>query len=233
MHQTPFEKLTGLDLVKKLHEFYGTWRFITAFTSALHLSLSWAKAIQSMPLHFTSGRCILTLFSHLRLVFQVVSFHRAFPPKPYIHLSCKYATNITVLIGKTYSIYFKINMTYSIVLYLFLQNWWYKSRHGSIRKSQFVGPMFVRKGSRVRELWPEPNASKLLATADQCLFSTVPQVRISVMTPAIHTDFFVVFLSLSRNRRNNISIRLRPVIPNSFLPIVPVILPPLCSLRYW
>jgi len=34
------EKLTGSQLVKKFHAFYGTQRFITAFTSAHHLSLS-------------------------------------------------------------------------------------------------------------------------------------------------------------------------------------------------
>jgi len=34
------EKLTGFELVKKFPTFYGTRRFITAFTSARHLSLS-------------------------------------------------------------------------------------------------------------------------------------------------------------------------------------------------
>jgi len=34
------EKLTGSKLVKKFPSFYGTRRFITAFTSARHLSLS-------------------------------------------------------------------------------------------------------------------------------------------------------------------------------------------------
>jgi hypothetical protein len=34
------EKLTGLQLVKKFLTFYGTRRFITALTSAHHLSLS-------------------------------------------------------------------------------------------------------------------------------------------------------------------------------------------------
>jgi hypothetical protein len=34
------EKLTGPQLVKKFPVFYGTQRFITAFTSALHLPLS-------------------------------------------------------------------------------------------------------------------------------------------------------------------------------------------------
>jgi len=42
------EKLTGSQLIKKFPVFYGT-RFITAVTSARHLSLSWAKSIQSMP----------------------------------------------------------------------------------------------------------------------------------------------------------------------------------------
>jgi hypothetical protein len=37
---TVLEKLTGLQLVKKLAAFYGSRRFITAFTSARHLSLS-------------------------------------------------------------------------------------------------------------------------------------------------------------------------------------------------
>jgi hypothetical protein len=41
------EKLTGFQLVKKLPTFYGTQRFITAFTSAHHLSLSSASSIQS------------------------------------------------------------------------------------------------------------------------------------------------------------------------------------------
>ena len=36
------EKLTGFQLVKKFPAFYGTQRFITEFTSARHLSLSWA-----------------------------------------------------------------------------------------------------------------------------------------------------------------------------------------------
>ena len=35
------QKLTGLQLVKKFPAFYGTWRFITTFTNACHLSLSW------------------------------------------------------------------------------------------------------------------------------------------------------------------------------------------------
>jgi hypothetical protein len=42
VHETEcfFEKLTVLQLVKIFHLFYGTRRFITAFTSARQLSLS-------------------------------------------------------------------------------------------------------------------------------------------------------------------------------------------------
>jgi hypothetical protein len=43
------EKLTGSQLVKKFPAFRGTRMFITAFTDARHLSLPWARSIQSMP----------------------------------------------------------------------------------------------------------------------------------------------------------------------------------------
>ena len=43
-----FGKLTGLQLINKFPAFYGTRRFITAFTSTHHLSLSWASSIQSI-----------------------------------------------------------------------------------------------------------------------------------------------------------------------------------------
>jgi len=40
MEQVLLGKLTGLQLVKKFPAFYGTPRFITAFTIARHMSLS-------------------------------------------------------------------------------------------------------------------------------------------------------------------------------------------------
>ena len=52
------EKLTGLQLVKKFSAFYGTRRFIAAFTSFRHLSLSWASPIQSTCPQPTSWRSI-------------------------------------------------------------------------------------------------------------------------------------------------------------------------------
>ena len=60
------EKLRGPQLVKKFPAFYGNRRFITAFTTARHQPMFWARSIQFMP-HPTSRRCILILSSHLCL----------------------------------------------------------------------------------------------------------------------------------------------------------------------
>ena len=49
------EKLTGLQLVKKFPAFHGTRRFITAFTSVRHLSLSWA---QPDPVHIPTSHLL-------------------------------------------------------------------------------------------------------------------------------------------------------------------------------
>ena len=60
----------GSQLVKKFAPLYGNRRFITAFTSARHLSLSRASSVQSIFPHPTSWRSILILSSHLRLGLQ-------------------------------------------------------------------------------------------------------------------------------------------------------------------
>jgi len=73
--------VTGLQLVKKFPAFYGTRRFITAFTSARHISISWASSIQSIPPHPTSWRSILILSSHLRLGLANGLFLSGFPTK--------------------------------------------------------------------------------------------------------------------------------------------------------
>ena len=79
------EKLTGSQLVK-FPAFYGTRRLITAITSPRHLSLSWARLIQSMPPHPTSWRSYCPPI--YAWIFQVVSYPQVSPPKPWIHLSC-------------------------------------------------------------------------------------------------------------------------------------------------
>jgi len=76
------EKLTGLLLVKKFPAFYGTRRFITALTSVRHLSLSWARPIQSVYPHPTSRRSILILYeqkySRYLLRFPSYNLHKFF-----------------------------------------------------------------------------------------------------------------------------------------------------------
>jgi hypothetical protein len=75
------EKLTGLQLVKKFPAFYGTRRFITAFTSFRHPSLSWATPIQSTCPQPTSWRSILILSNHLRLGLPSGLFPSGFPTR--------------------------------------------------------------------------------------------------------------------------------------------------------
>ena len=73
------EKLASLQLVKKFPAFYGTRRFLTALTSARHLSLSWASPIQSSYPNPTSWRSILILSSHLSLGLPSGLFPSGFP----------------------------------------------------------------------------------------------------------------------------------------------------------
>jgi hypothetical protein len=63
------EKLTGLQIVQKFPAFYGTRKFITAFTSARHLSLSWASSIQAIPPHLAS-------WTHLHLRVAVIRIQK-------------------------------------------------------------------------------------------------------------------------------------------------------------
>jgi len=80
--QSLFEKVTGFQRVKKFPAFYGTRGFIAAFTSASHMSLSWARSIQSKappPILFPedSSSYYRPIYAW---VFQVVSFHQVSPP---------------------------------------------------------------------------------------------------------------------------------------------------------
>jgi hypothetical protein len=81
MEQSPSWEAKSPELLKKFPAFHGTRRFITAFTKARHLSLSWARLIQSMSPHRTSRRSILILSSHLRLGLPSGLLPSGFPTK--------------------------------------------------------------------------------------------------------------------------------------------------------
>jgi len=73
------EKLLVPWLVKKFPTLYGIWRFITVFTTACHLCLSWAKWIQSkhshpIPLTFGTGVLHLIQINHQpdATIFQLI-----------------------------------------------------------------------------------------------------------------------------------------------------------------
>jgi len=95
------EKPTGSQLFKKFPTFYGTRRFITAFTSARHLTLSAARSIQSVTPTPQFLKIHLNIIFPLRLGHpSVSSFPQVSPPKPCIRLSPIRATwpnHLTVL----------------------------------------------------------------------------------------------------------------------------------------
>jgi hypothetical protein len=62
-------------------------RFITAFTSARQLSLSWANSTQSINPHPTSWRSILILSSHLRMGLPSGLFPLGFPHQYPVYVS--------------------------------------------------------------------------------------------------------------------------------------------------
>ena len=79
------EKLTGMQLVKIFPAFHGTRKFITALTSARHVSLSWANPNQSIYPHHTSCRSIIILFTHLLLGLPIGLLSSSFPHQDPIH----------------------------------------------------------------------------------------------------------------------------------------------------
>jgi len=80
MYQSSSGESKQLQLVLEFHEFYGTGMFITAFTRAHHLSLSWARSNQSMP-HHTSWRSVLILSSRILLGFPTSLLSSCLPTK--------------------------------------------------------------------------------------------------------------------------------------------------------
>jgi hypothetical protein len=81
------EKPPVAQLLKNFPAFYGTRKFITVFTWALHRSLSWARSIHSIPPHLISLKSALTLSTHLRFSLPSGPFPSSIPPISYKHSS--------------------------------------------------------------------------------------------------------------------------------------------------
>jgi hypothetical protein len=73
------QKLPIVPPLKNFPALYGTRKFITLFTRALHWFLSWTRSIQSIPSHPISLRSILILSTHLRLCLPSGLFPCDFP----------------------------------------------------------------------------------------------------------------------------------------------------------
>jgi hypothetical protein len=67
MELSPSYEAANYAATQNFPAFYGTGKFITVFTRALHQSLSWARSIQPIPSHPISLKYILILSTHLRL----------------------------------------------------------------------------------------------------------------------------------------------------------------------
>ena len=99
------EKLTVCQLVKNFPAFYGTRRYITAFTSARHMFLFWASSIQFIPPHPTSWRSFL-LSSHLRLGLSSGLCPSGFPTNTCIRLTYWFPINIISPVHHTQLLFF-------------------------------------------------------------------------------------------------------------------------------
>ena len=80
MEHSPWEA-NRFSASQEIPHIYVTRRLITAFTTACHVSLSWARSIQSMPPHPTSWRSFSILSSYLCLGPPCCLFPLVFPTK--------------------------------------------------------------------------------------------------------------------------------------------------------
>ena len=87
LSRSPSWEANNYSASQEIHAFFGTRRFITAFTSTRQLSVSWTRSIQSLSPPPTSWTSILVLSNIYAKIFQVLSFPQISSPKPCMHLS--------------------------------------------------------------------------------------------------------------------------------------------------
>jgi len=81
IEQSPSSEASRFSASQAIPRFYWIRRFITAFTKARHLSLSWVRSVQSLAIPPTSWRSILILFLHLCVGLPSNLFLSVFPTK--------------------------------------------------------------------------------------------------------------------------------------------------------
>jgi hypothetical protein len=74
-----------IQLLKKFPEFYETRSFIKVFVTALHLSLSWTRALHSISSDIFSLKSTIILSNHQHLDLPSSLFPSRFPLVLYIH----------------------------------------------------------------------------------------------------------------------------------------------------
>jgi hypothetical protein len=176
---TLLEKPPVAQLLMKCPTFYGTRRFITVFTRALHWSLPWSRSIRSIPPHPIYLRSILVLSSHV-YIFLVVSFLMAFPLKSTMHSSSPHACYIYL---PTYlPTYPSIHLSTYLRLYSPLLD---LARFLSFFNFYTVGRTPCTGDQPVAR--PVP-AHRIKQTQHKLTQTSMPQVRLEPMIPAFEGE---------------------------------------------
>lgn len=76
----------GLSENQELSAFYGNWKFIIVFTTALHVLLFWVTWTQSASSYHISLKPILILFSYLYIGIPSGLLPSGFPPKNIVQI---------------------------------------------------------------------------------------------------------------------------------------------------
>jgi hypothetical protein len=133
-------------LVKKFPILCGTWKFITVFTTACHLVLSFTELIQSKPPHPIYLSPISVLSSNLHH-FHGVSFLHVDSPKP----STQCSSTANMLHAQPNLILF-ILITQAIHMWQGQQSW---SQYGNFREEKNLLPLMgIKPWHTQPAAWP-------------------------------------------------------------------------------